>query len=77
MKVAITGATGLIGPYAAARLLSQGNTVRALVRDAEKLNTVPAPSVVSAVEAFHVVRNTCPHLTTDTGVYRPSFFAQR
>lgn len=48
MKVAITGATGLIGVHTVARLIDQGHTVRALVRDARKLDAVLAPFALPA-----------------------------
>jgi nucleoside-diphosphate-sugar epimerase len=52
MKVLVTGATGLIGCHGAARLARAGHSVRALVRDAEKLSRVLAPfGVASDVEA--------------------------
>jgi nucleoside-diphosphate-sugar epimerase len=37
MKVLVTGGTGLIGVYTIVSLLDRGHSVRALVRDAEKL----------------------------------------
>ena len=43
MTILVTGATGLIGCHAVAELLSGGQAVRALVRDAEKLERVLAP----------------------------------
>ena len=43
MKVLVTGATGLIGCHAAARLAEAGHDVRALVRDPAKLRRVLAP----------------------------------
>lgn len=43
MKVAITGATGLIGVHTVARLLDQGHEVRVLVRDPGKLNAILVP----------------------------------
>lgn len=43
MRVLATGATGLIGCHAAARLAAAGHEVRALVRDAGKLARVLAP----------------------------------
>src|SRR5262249_44599708 len=52
VKVLVTGATGLIGCHAAARLAQSGHAVRALVRDAGKLRRVLAPfSAAGAVEA--------------------------
>lgn len=48
----MTGATGLIGAHAAARLVAVGHAVRALVRDAEKLARVlgPFPGAAAGVE---------------------------
>lgn len=43
MKILVTGATGLIGCHAAARLARAGHEVRALVRDPAKLRRVLAP----------------------------------
>jgi dihydroflavonol-4-reductase len=43
VRILVTGATGLIGCHAAARLARAGHDVRALVRDAEKLQRVLAP----------------------------------
>ena len=43
MTILVTGATGLIGVHAVAELLSEGLPVRALVRDAEKLDRVLGP----------------------------------
>ena len=48
----MTGATGLIGAHASARLALAGHEVRALVRDAEKLARVlaPFPGAAASVE---------------------------
>jgi nucleoside-diphosphate-sugar epimerase len=43
VRILVTGATGLIGCHAAARLAEAGHDVRALVRDAGKLRRVLAP----------------------------------
>lgn len=43
MKVLITGATGMVGWHAAARLAADGHRVRALVRDAAKGRGLLAP----------------------------------
>ncbi len=43
MRILVTGATGLIGCHAAARLAQAGHEVRALVRDPAKLRRVMAP----------------------------------
>ena len=53
MRVLVTGATGLVGCHATARLVSDGHTVRALVRDAAKLARTLEPLGVpeAAVEA--------------------------
>ena len=53
MRVLVTGATGLIGCHAAARLAAEGHEVRALVRDAAKLARVlaPFPGAAERVEA--------------------------
>ena len=52
MKILVTGATGLIGCHAAARLAHSGHAVRALVRDADKLRRVLAPFAIGdGVEA--------------------------
>jgi len=52
MKILVTGATGLIGSHAAARLAADGHAVRALVRSPEKLVRVlaPFPGAAAAVE---------------------------
>lgn len=49
MKVLLTGATGYIGSSVLARLLDQGHTVTALVRDAAKARTVEAAGAVALV----------------------------
>jgi dihydroflavonol-4-reductase len=53
-KVLVTGATGLIGVHAAARLVSEGHAVRALVRDETKLARVlePFPGAAAGIEAY-------------------------
>jgi nucleoside-diphosphate-sugar epimerase len=53
VKVLVTGATGLIGCHAAARLAAAGHEVRALVRDPAKLARVlaPFPGAAARVEA--------------------------
>jgi len=43
VRILVTGATGLIGAHAAARLAAAGHEVRALVRDPAKLARVLAP----------------------------------
>ncbi len=43
MRILVTGATGLIGCHAVARLAAAGHAVRALVRDPAKLERVLAP----------------------------------
>jgi len=50
----VTGATGLIGVHAAARLVARGHAVRALVRDAGKLARVlePFPGATAGVEPY-------------------------
>jgi dihydroflavonol-4-reductase len=48
MKIAITGATGLIGVHVVARLIAQGHSVRALVRDSAKLAAALRPLGVDA-----------------------------
>jgi dihydroflavonol-4-reductase len=52
VRLLVTGATGLIGCHAAARLAADGYAVRALVRSPEKLARVlaPFPGAVAAVE---------------------------
>ena len=55
MKVAITGATGLIGVHTVARLLDQGHAVRALVREPDKLAAVLAPFDVQANAVEQVI----------------------
>ncbi|MAG31616.1 MAG: hypothetical protein CL908_12080 [Deltaproteobacteria bacterium] len=54
MRVLVTGATGLVGCHAVARLVAEGHTVRALVRDEPKLERVLEPFGVDLgrVEAF-------------------------
>jgi dihydroflavonol-4-reductase len=49
VRILVTGATGLIGCHAAARLAQSGHAVRALVRDADKLRHVLAPFGVSDI----------------------------
>jgi dihydroflavonol-4-reductase len=52
VKILVTGATGLIGCHAAARLAQSGHAVRALVRDADKLQRVLEPfAIADRVEA--------------------------
>jgi nucleoside-diphosphate-sugar epimerase len=53
VRVLVTGATGLIGCHAAARLAADGHAVRALVRDPAKLARVlaPFPGAAARVEA--------------------------
>jgi UDP-glucose 4-epimerase len=53
LKILVTGATGLIGVHAVARLVAQGHEVRALVRDPEKAGRVlePFPGAAAGVEA--------------------------
>ena len=53
MRVLVTGATGLVGCHAAARVVADGHTLRALVRDRDKLerSLEPFGVPVSAVEA--------------------------
>jgi nucleoside-diphosphate-sugar epimerase len=50
--VLVTGATGLVGVHAAARLVARGHAVRALVRDTQKLARVlePFPGAAAGVE---------------------------
>ena len=43
MRILVTGATGLVGSHATARLLADGHSVRALVRDRAKLERTLAP----------------------------------
>ncbi|MCA9504836.1 MAG: SDR family NAD(P)-dependent oxidoreductase [Myxococcota bacterium] len=43
MRILVTGATGLIGCHAVARLVEAGHAVRALVRDASRLGPALAP----------------------------------
>ena len=43
MRIAVTGATGLVGSHAAAALLEAGHDVRALVRDPSRLDVALAP----------------------------------
>jgi uncharacterized protein YbjT (DUF2867 family) len=45
VKVFLTGATGFVGRHLLRRLLTEGNSVRALVRDARKLNQFPGENV--------------------------------
>jgi nucleoside-diphosphate-sugar epimerase len=54
VRILVTGATGLIGCHAAARLARSGHAVRALVRDAEKLRRVLAPFGVSDIVEVRV-----------------------
>lgn len=54
MNVAVTGGTGLIGVHAIARLLANGKSVRALVRDEGKLKSSLAPLGV-AIDRLEVV----------------------
>jgi len=53
VRILVTGATGLIGCHAAARLVAAGHEVRALVRDPAKLARVlaPFPGAAAGVEA--------------------------
>jgi len=51
LRILVTGATGLIGCHAAARLAAGGHAVRALVRDPAKLARVLAPFPGADVEA--------------------------
>jgi nucleoside-diphosphate-sugar epimerase len=51
LKILVTGATGLIGCHAAARLALAGHEVRALVRERAKLARVLAPFPGARVEA--------------------------
>jgi nucleoside-diphosphate-sugar epimerase len=52
MKILVTGATGLIGCHALARLVAAGHRVRALVRDPAKLARVlePFPGAADGVD---------------------------
>ena len=55
MRILVTGATGLVGSHATARLIADGHAVRALVRDPAKLARTLAPlgvdpGAVDAVE---------------------------
>lgn len=50
MRVLITGATGFVGFHAAAALCAAGHEVRALVRDLEKGERVPAPIGVGTAD---------------------------
>ena len=43
MRVLVTGATGLVGCHAVAKLVAEGHTVRAMVRDEAKLARTLAP----------------------------------
>jgi nucleoside-diphosphate-sugar epimerase len=53
VRILITGATGLIGCHAAARLAAAGHEVRALVRDQRKLERAlaPFPGAAGRIEA--------------------------
>jgi nucleoside-diphosphate-sugar epimerase len=53
-RVLVTGATGLIGVHAAARLVASGHPVRALVRDAAKLARAlePFPGAADGIEPW-------------------------
>jgi dihydroflavonol-4-reductase len=54
LKILVTGATGLIGCHAAARLVQSGHAVRALVREADKLPRVLAPFALGDAVDPHV-----------------------
>jgi nucleoside-diphosphate-sugar epimerase len=52
VRILVTGATGLVGSHAVARLVRDGHTVRALVRDPARLTRVMEPHAASeSVEA--------------------------
>ena len=50
MTVLVTGATGLLGSHAVARLTEQGHAVRLLVRDPAKFARVPALCATSVTD---------------------------
>jgi len=54
VRILVTGATGLIGCHAAARLAQSGHAVRALVRDADKLPRVLAPFALGDAVESHL-----------------------
>ncbi|GAB3279724.1 SDR family NAD(P)-dependent oxidoreductase [Parahaliea aestuarii] len=55
MKVLITGATGLVGLFAAVQCLRDRHTVRVLVRDSDKFNRCLAPFDLT-VEHFEIAQ---------------------
>jgi uncharacterized protein YbjT (DUF2867 family) len=57
VKVFLTGAAGFVGSHLLKRLLAEGHTVRALVRNRQKANNLPASTQLTLVEG-DVVKGT-------------------
>lgn len=55
MKIALTGATGLVGAHTTALLIAQGHAVRALVRSQGKLHTVLQPFGIDATQVEQII----------------------